>query len=164
MSQPISVVECGGTASKMYGGAEDNHGYDFIIVSGVFNRVLDRFNDSPAEFHLEIDADIHVACVKDSLDMEEADRTAVKRTVEQAKTDHVVVIHGTDTIAETAASLQGIPDKTIVLTGSMQPEFARVSDIDLNLGMAIEAARSRSPGVYIALYGAVVPLSEYRHQ
>ena len=52
--------------------------------------------------------------------------------------------------------------KRVILTGAMLPaEFSR-SDAMFNLGMAVGAIQTLpQPGVYIALYGAVVPWEQY---
>ena len=51
----------------------------------------------------------------------------------------------------TALSVRGIPDKTIVLTGSMQPARFKVTDASFNIGTAIGAVQSLPPGVYLAM-------------
>ena len=45
--------------------------------------------------------------------------------------------------------------KPIVLTGSMAPARFRVSDAEFNIGCAVGALLSKSPGVYIAMNGIV---------
>jgi L-asparaginase len=56
---------------------------------------------------------------------------------------------------QTALALRGILEKTIVLTGSMQPARFRVTDAEFNLGTAVAAVQTLSPGVYIAINGRV---------
>jgi L-asparaginase len=46
-------------------------------------------------------------------------------------------------------------NKTIVLTGAAQPAVMRDSDTDFNLGLAIGAALTAPPGVYVAMNGLV---------
>ena len=58
---------------------------------------------------------------KDSLDLTEEDRLTLRRRIEADPCRRIMVTHGTDTMIETAKVLVGIPEKTIVLTGSMQP-------------------------------------------
>ena len=64
------------------------------------------------------------------------------------------MIHGTDTMVETAEALAGanIP-KTIVLTGAMVPERVADSDAVFNLGYAIAAAQLAEPGIWVAMNG-----------
>jgi len=56
---------------------------------------------------------------------------------------------------ETPKKLQSIPDKVIVLTGSMQPARFKASDAAFNAGCAITAVQSLPPGVYIVMNGCV---------
>jgi L-asparaginase len=46
-------------------------------------------------------------------------------------------------------------NKTIVLTGAAQPAVMRDSDTDFNLGLAVGAALTAPPGVYVAMNGLV---------
>jgi len=55
----------------------------------------------------------------------------------------------------TARTLTGIPDKTIVLTGSMQPARFKNSDAAFNIGCAITAVQILPAGVYLALNGRI---------
>ena len=57
----------------------------------------------------------------------------------------------------TAAKLEGLKDKVIVFTGSMQPARFRNSDAVFNLGCAVGALQVLPPGVYIAMNGVVAP-------
>jgi len=67
----------------------------------------------------------------------------------------VVITHGTDTMVETARTLAGIPGKTIVLTGALQPGRFADSDAPFNLGMAMAAVQLLPAGVYLAANGRV---------
>jgi len=98
----------------------------------------------------------------DSQQMKEAERAKLRARVEAAPESHIVITHGTDTMTQTAASLAGIPDKVIVLTGAMQPARFRTSDASFNLGCAIAAVQLAAPGVYIAMNGYVFPAGSVR--
>jgi L-asparaginase len=65
-------------------------------------------------------------------------------------------------MVETACALKGIPEKTIVLTGSMQPARFRVTDAVFNIGAAIGAVQSLPVGVYIVMNGRVFDPSRTR--
>jgi L-asparaginase len=58
-------------------------------------------------------------------------------------------------MVQTAQALLGIPEKTIVLTGSMQPARFRSTDAVFNIGAAIGAVQSLTCGVYIVMNGRV---------
>ena len=70
---------------------------------------------------------------KDSLDMTNDDRQTLRTAAASCRTSRLVVIHGTDTMAESAAVLADIPEKTIVLTGAMSPARFRQTDAPFNL-------------------------------
>ena len=92
---------------------------------------------------------------KDSLEMTDTDRQIIRDAVEAAPNDHVLITHGTDTMADTARWLVGVQGKTVVLTGSMQPASLRNSDAIFNIGFAIAALQHLAAGVYIAINGQV---------
>ena len=56
---------------------------------------------------------------------------------------------------ETASALKGFDDKTIVLTGALNPARFRDSDAIFNIGCAVGAVQSLPAGVYIAMNGKV---------
>ena len=90
----------------------------------------------------------------DSLNMTAAQRRSVLQACLAAPEKHVVVTHGTDTMAETAKVLgPRIGDKTVVLTGAMVPYKFGSSDGMFNLGSALSFAQSLPPGVYVAMNG-----------
>jgi L-asparaginase len=99
---------------------------------------------------------------KDSLEMTSADRIAVRDAVAASEGTHIIVTHGTDTMVETARELQGLPGKTIVLTGALQPARFADSDAAFNLGLAVGAVQVLSPGVYITANGQVFPAASVR--
>jgi L-asparaginase len=92
---------------------------------------------------------------KDSLDMDDSDREALRAAVTEDDCRHIVITHGTDTLVQTAMALQGLSDRTIVLTGAMQPARFRDSDAAFNLGGAVALAQAMPAGVYIYMNGRV---------
>lgn len=92
---------------------------------------------------------------KDSLELTDADRALIASTIAAAPETHVVITHGTDTMTETAKVLANIADKTVVLTGALAPARFAESDAAFNLGMAVAAAQTSQPGVYIAMSGHI---------
>jgi L-asparaginase len=68
----------------------------------------------------------------------------------------IVVIHGTDTMAQTAQVVGGAGlAKTIVFTGAMIPYSVQGSDALFNLGFALAAAQSLPHNTYVAMNGRV---------
>lgn len=94
--------------------------------------------------------------MKDSLRMTAADRRKILSACRRAPESRVVITHGTDTMAETAAVLgRGLRGKTVVLTGAMRPYRFGSSDGLFNLGSALSFAQALPPGVYVAMNGLV---------
>ena len=92
----------------------------------------------------------------DSLDMDDGHRASVLAACRLAAENFIVVIHGTDTMALTAAVIgkAGLA-KTIVFTGAMIPYSVQGSDALFNLGFALAAAQSLATGTYVAMNGRV---------
>jgi L-asparaginase len=88
----------------------------------------------------------------DSLLMKDEDRERIAAACINAAEGHIVITHGTDTMAKTARYLkQYVSGKTIVLTGAMVPYKFGSSDGLFNLGSALAFAQTLPPGVYIAM-------------
>jgi L-asparaginase len=92
---------------------------------------------------------------KDSLELDDVDRLAVRAACEAALESRILVTHGTDTMTLTAEALRGLEGKTIVLTGALAPARFRVTDAVFNLGLALGAVQSLPPGVYLAMNGTI---------
>ena len=95
---------------------------------------------------------------KDSLDMTPADREEILDKVRGALAhyDAILVIHGTDTLAETGAHLErNLPGLAVpvVLTGAMRPFEFRDSDALQNVNESLLGARLLAPGVYVVMHG-----------
>ena len=92
---------------------------------------------------------------KDSLHIDDADRELLRATIAAQPARHVLVTHGTDTMVETAKALASLEDRTIVLTGALNPARFRGSDAEFNIGTAVGAVQSLPPGVHIAMNGRI---------
>lgn len=92
----------------------------------------------------------------DSLDMVDADRQEILQSCLNATEKAIVIIHGTDTMRETAEVLGSAKlEKAIVFTGAMIPYEIANSDALFNLGFACGAAQLLPAGVYVAMNGQV---------
>jgi L-asparaginase len=107
------------------------------------------------EANVTVDCEVESVLRKDSLDLTAEDRRLLRQRIEADACPRIIVTHGTDTMIETARILSGIPGKTIVLTGSMQPARFRHTDALFNIGSAVGAVQSLPPGVYIAMNGQI---------
>jgi L-asparaginase/Glu-tRNA(Gln) amidotransferase subunit D len=82
--------------------------------------------------------------------------TAVRELAETEAVTGVVVFHGTDTMAYTAAALSYLLsdlDKPVVLTGSNLPPNQPGSDAIRNAEVALAALAGLAPGTYVAFAG-----------
>jgi L-asparaginase len=140
----ISVYTAGGTIDKIYFDANS----EFQVGKPQIGELLDEANVS---FSYTVESLLR----KDSLEMTDADRQLIRDKLEADSNDHILITHGTDTMAATARWLMGLPGKTVVLTGSMQPASLRNSDAIFNIGYAIASLQHLSEGVYIAINGKV---------
>lgn len=145
----------------------------FFTTGGTIDKV---YFDAMSEFHVgspqvlavvqeanvAFEHDIESILRKDSLDMTDADRALVREKVAADPCPLIVITHGTDTMIQTAMALKGIPDKTIVLTGSMQPARFRSTDAVFNIGTAIGAVQVLPPGVYISMNGRIFDPAKIR--
>lgn len=143
--EPVAVVTTGGTIDKAYFDALSAYHVGDTVVAKLLSiaQVTQPFK-------------IVELLRKDSLELTEADRNKLRETVAGLEAKHVVVTHGTDTMAESARALASIDGKTIVLTGALAPARFAESDAPFNLGMAFAAAQTLPPGVYITMNGRVI--------
>ena len=140
----IKFFTTGGTIDKVYFDARS----EFAVGEPQVSELL-------ADANVTIEFEIESILRKDSLDLTDADRALIRERVAADPAARIVVTHGTDTMIQTALALKGIPGKTIVLTGSMQPARLRVTDAGFNLGGAVVAVQTLPPGVYLAMNGRI---------
>jgi L-asparaginase len=141
----IKVFTAGGTIDKVYFDAKSEYEVGESNVRLLFK-----------EMNVGFDYDVESILRKDSLDMTEADRAMILEKVTSESCRKILITHGTDTMIETAKVLQQhIEDKTIVLTGAMQPALFRNSDAVFNIGCALGVLQARSSGVYIVMNGLI---------
>jgi len=101
-----------------------------------------------------LDIEVRTLMMIDSLDMKQIDRELIANQCVNTPEDKIIVTHGTDTMAVTAATLADkVPGKTIVITGAMIPYKFGSSDGFFNLGCALAFVQCLPPGVYVAMNG-----------
>ncbi len=140
----IKIIATGGTIDKIYFDAKSA----FQVGEPTVPLVLEEAN-------ITVDYTVQSLLRKDSLEMTDNDRAAVRRAVEESHESRIVITHGTDTMLATARGLGDIPGKTIVLTGSMQPARLRLTDAVFNIGFALAAVQLLPPGVYVGMNGRI---------
>ena len=138
----------------------------FFAVGGTIDKVYfdalskyeigeSNINDILKDARVNFESDISSIFKKDSLDMTDQDRSAVYKIVKNEVNDKIIITHVTDTMIETAKVLETIKNKTIVLTGAMEPAKFKSSDAVFNLGSAVAAVQTLQQGVYIVISGRV---------
>lgn len=141
---PILVITTGGTIDKEYFDALS----EYQIGESQMARLLRLGRVTHPVRVIEL-------MRKDSLELTEADRDLIAATVREAEEAHVVITHGTDTMADTARAIGGETGKTVVLVGALAPARFAESDAAFNLGMAFGCCQAATPGVWITMNGSV---------
>ena len=140
----LCIVTTGGTIDKVY--FDDKS--DFQVGDPQIGRILEELG---VAFRFSVIPILR----KDSLHITADDRELLRATIAAQPARHVLVTHGTDTMVDTAKVLAQVPDKTIVLTGALNPARFRGSDAEFNIGTAVGAVQCLPPGVYIAMNGRI---------
>jgi len=118
----------------------------------------DRLLESVPELGELADVDIRIVCNLDSSDVGPPQWADLARVVGEVQSDYdgFVVVHGTDTMAYTAAAssfaLEGL-GKPLVFTGAQRPLSALRTDARRNLQDAVEVATCPVPEVTICFDG-----------
>ena len=141
---PLKILTTGGTIDKVYYDALS----DYRIGEPAATELLSQAGVS-------LEYSIQSLLKKDSLEMDQQDRILIRDYIQSDGCRRFVITHGTDTMIETARTLKTLSDRTIVLTGAMQPARFRDSDAAFNLGGAVALAQTLPPGVYIFMNGRV---------
>ncbi len=148
MNKTIRILAAGGTFDKHYNPLDGSLGFGASHIPALLN-----------------DARLNQVCVFeevmqiDSLDMNLGHRQQILARINVAAENALIVIHGTDTMVQTAQVLGQAYDagqlsqKTIVITGAMVPVAIIQSDAIFNLGFALAAAHTLPAGVFIAMGG-----------
>lgn len=149
----VNVITTGGTIEKVY--SEQTSTVENL--DNQINRYLGRLRLP--------DCDVSVVTLmnKDSLEMTDADRSAILEVVEQKLDGRsaVVITHGTDTMVQTGRFLkQALPELTvpIVLTGAMTPLGFEGSDGLQNLTESLFAVRLLGAGIYVVMHNQAFPI------
>ncbi len=141
----LRIIATGGTFDKHYN-----------ELNGTLGFADSHLPAALARARLTVDVQLELLPLLDSLDMQDADRARVLAACQAAPESAIVIVHGTDTMPQTAAVLGAAAlGKTIVLTGAMIPYEIANSDALFNLGFACGVAQTLPPGVHVAMNGRV---------
>ncbi|MGC4013142.1 MAG: asparaginase domain-containing protein [Luteolibacter sp.] len=147
----VLVLTTGGTIDKVYFDASSEYEVGEPTVPHVFR-----------EAGVALDWRLESLMRKDSLEINDDDRAAIRAACEAAPEARILITHGTDTMSLTAEKLVGIPGKTIVLTGALAPARFKTTDAIFNLGLALGAVQSLPPGVHLAMNGTIFEAGKVR--
>jgi L-asparaginase len=141
----IKLIITGGTIDKQYN--ELNGELDFSKTH--IPQMLQQ-----ARCTAELDT--QQLMLKDSLEMQDADRAAIYQACLATTAQQIIITHGTDTMVDTAKALAAtLTGKTIVLVGAMVPYTIKNSDALFNLGCAVTAVQLLPAGIYLTMNGKV---------
>ena len=141
----LRILACGGTFDKHYD-----------MLTGRLDFADSHLPQAIERARITLPTTIEIVTLMDSLDMEDSDRNHILAACAAASEKALIIVHGTDTMPETAAVLGAAGlDKTIVLTGAMIPYEIDFSDALFNLGVACGIAQTLPAGVYIAMNGQI---------
>jgi L-asparaginase len=140
----IKIFSTGGTIDKVYFDAMSEYQVGPPNISAVFE-----------ELKLAFTYTIESLMKKDSLELNDDDRTFIYQSVSKDPAQRILITHGTDTMVQTAKKLAHIQGKTIVLTGALKPALFKTTDAVFNIGCAVTAVQTLKPGIYIVMNGCV---------
>jgi L-asparaginase len=140
-----------------------------IVTGGTFDKHYDAikgeltFKESNlpailAQARVTVPVAVEVNQLIDSLHMTDEHRRSVLAACSAAAEGSLVVVHGTDTMVQTAQLVgKAALAKTVVFTGAMVPYAVQGSDALFNLGFALAMAQALPHGTYVAMNGRVFP-------
>jgi L-asparaginase len=147
----VAIISTGGTIEKTYD-----------ELSGVLANHLSVLDVMLASLELRgVEVQRVQLMNKDSLEMTAEDHTLIAETAAEMarQTDGVVVVHGTDRLAQSGerlVELAGTPARPVVFTGAMRPYEMRSTDASQNLTEALLAVQLLPPGVYVCMHNQVL--------
>ncbi len=147
----IHIFTTGGSIDKTY----STQASDFVVGAPQIATLLQEANVNLAYEVTEL-------CRKDSLHITAEDRQQLVEAITNSPHTQIIITHGTDTMTLTGDAVRSIPEKTIVITGAMQPAAFKKTDAVLNIGGAVAAVQILPPGVYIVMSGRVFDAAKTR--
>ena len=149
---PLRLLTTGGTFDKHY----DPLTGQLVFADAHLPQCLAqaRFDSPPV---------VQALMAIDSLEMTDHHRQQILAACRDSPERRIVIIHGTDTLVDTAAVLGSARlEATIVLTGAMVPAEIEGSDALFNLGFAAACAATLAHGVWVAMNARVFDWRDVR--
>ena len=142
----ILIINTGGTFNKIYNPLTGNLDIEPTgeAIKSIAKHALTKFK-------------IKNIIGKDSLDMTDEDRKIIINVIKKTKREHIIIVHGTDTIYKTAQYIAKEKiNKKIILTGAMIPYSVNPIESTFNLSSAFGYLQNiQKGGVYISMNGIV---------
>lgn len=147
--KPIEIIACGGTIEKQYKPSDGSMGFDEQT------QALQWL--AQGRVHPDLPITVRTLMLIDSLDATDQHRALIAEAVAQSPATQVLLLHGTDTMGHTAATVEARrrAEQVVVITGAMIPAQIPNSDAIFNVGYALAACQLLSPGTHIAMGGRV---------
>jgi L-asparaginase len=142
------ILNSGGTFNKRYNAKNGilEVPYDNVAIE----KILKNYN---------LEYNLAGVVYKDSLEIDINDRKMLANIIMESKDDTFIIVHGTDTMDESAEFLDAIfEDRKIIFVGAMKPFEIDKVEASFNLGLAIGYSKVvQNNGVYICMSGYVEP-------
>jgi len=156
-SRKIIFLTTGGTIEKTY---DEGDGSLANRTSLIEPRILSKLRLPYTSW------EVSSIMFKDSLDMTDVDREVIAKNIQdtQEKGHPIIVIHGTDTMAETAAFCHEkfSPKVPVIFTGAMRPVGLEDTDAHQNVTEALVTSKLLKKGFYVAFHGEVFSVPNVR--
>ncbi|NPA55397.1 MAG: asparaginase [Epsilonproteobacteria bacterium] len=151
----IEIINTGGTFNKRYNpiSGELEVPNDYKVIKEILKRSC------------FINQKIHITQIisKDSLEFTKKDRQTLLNTIQNTKSNKIVVVHGTDTMHKSAKFVNKfIKNKIVIFTGAMKPYEIEQVEATSNLMLALGFAQNAKHGVYIAMHGIVAKFHQLK--
>lgn len=143
----ITIINTGGTFNKRYNPLTGN--LDLPTDHSSLDKIISWCHN--------INFEMIDIISKDSLDIDDSDRQILVDTIQTIQNENIIVIHGTDTIDQTANYLKNhINNKKVVFTGAMIPMSIDETEATLNFSMALGfLSASLENDIYLSMHGTV---------
>lgn len=148
MNRRIEIITTGGTFDKIYDPVDELTFPKESHVSSILERAGIRKDNLSHRALMSVD----------SKNIGDPERIDILRAVHRSAADKIVVVHGTDSMADTARHLQSREQshQAVVLTGAMRPyAYGHESDAVANLIHALAVVEIARRGVYIAMHNEI---------
>ena len=145
--EKILIVASGGTFDKVYNEKEGT-----LFFKETHLQEMLRISRST------LDIEIISPFLIDSLHMTDEHRELILDLCTKSSVKKILIIHGTDTMAETAVFLglnqNNFNGKTVTLTGAMIPYTFSDSDGMFNFAFSLAFLQSHNEGVFVCMNGS----------